>query len=368
MLAAASNAQTPDVLNSLDAGARAMGAGGAFYTAGADTLSSYNNPAGLAFIGAPQIGIAFRTLPSALTRLTGDFFNPDKQTRTSPGNRSLSHLGYAAPLGRSGRTYGSAFGVSFTTGGFFRERKGGGDLTYGDLQAQTYDETTQIKNDFINFGFAKATSTGMSFGVSLVIAQSGVLNRRELTLVDSDGNTRGTERADNSTTGTGIGASVGVQFSPITSNTSIGLSLRSPIELSGNATTQDIYDRIPGRLSFGIAHRIDAVRGGSDYILIGAQADAFYGTKKNATLNRKDTFAVGAGIEYGLNISGARLPIRFGFNTSQAGGSDFTDRNTFTFGLGYRPNSNQFSVDLNAASSSGGRYDLALALNYRLGR
>ncbi|MGE0001848.1 MAG: hypothetical protein AB7T05_07245, partial [Fimbriimonadaceae bacterium] len=43
-------AQIPDLLNALDAGGRSMGAGGATGVTDANTLSTYHNPAGLAFV------------------------------------------------------------------------------------------------------------------------------------------------------------------------------------------------------------------------------------------------------------------------------------------------------------------------------
>src|SRR5579862_7912379 len=90
-------AQVPDLLNALDAGGRAMGAGGALYPTGSDTLSSYYNPAGLGYVTSTTLGAVMRNLPRSVTQASGDFNNPVLSSSGTTGARQLTHFGIVMP-------------------------------------------------------------------------------------------------------------------------------------------------------------------------------------------------------------------------------------------------------------------------------
>ncbi|MFI5386943.1 MAG: hypothetical protein ACHQ50_12585, partial [Fimbriimonadales bacterium] len=75
----------------------------------------------------------------------------------------------------------------------------------------------------------------------------------------------------------------------------------------------------------------------------------------------------GAGFEYNYQMSGARIPIRMGYNFIQGGGTGYGDRNALTFGLGYRPTNSDYTIDLNFASPQHGGFDLGISLSCKLG-
>jgi hypothetical protein len=70
-----------------------------------------------------------------------------------------------------------------------------------------------------------------------------------------------------------------------------------------------------------------------------------------------------------MNRWNARIPIRIGYTVVPSGGTGFIDRDAFTFGLGYRPNGSDFSLDLSfARPSDGNALDMALSITYLLGK
>src|SRR5438093_249941 len=95
-------AQIPDLLNAFDAGGRAMGMGGALYPTSSDTLSSYYNPAGLAYINQTTVGAVFRNLPRSTTNASGDFNNPNLTSTGEAGRRELTHFGAVFPFAKGG--------------------------------------------------------------------------------------------------------------------------------------------------------------------------------------------------------------------------------------------------------------------------
>ena len=132
--------------------------------------------------------------------------------------------------------------------------------------------------------------------------------------------------------------------------------------------TQSLYDKIPARLLAGVAYRQDGLRGGRDFIVYGFQLQHFFSGKNSQVFDREDQTTVGFGLEYSYQTQGFRIPIRLGYNIVPSGGNDFGSRNSFTFGLGYRPNDGRYGVDFNFASPEKGGYDLGISLNYRFGK
>jgi hypothetical protein len=361
---ALSFAQVPDLLNAFDAGGRALGTGGAGSVTDSDTFSILNNPAALAFVHGSTFGVSFRNLPDSRTIASGNF--TDRTLRTDPGSGriSVSHVGYAAPF-RNG-----TIGISYTIGGFVQDTLIGNNLTNGALTVRNLTETTKSKTDFFTIGYGRSSGS-TNVGVALVFANQYLSASQRYVLFDGSNNQVGT--VDSSATGNnfGVGLVVGLQSIPSSQdNLMWGFSVRTPISLGGEADTKAYYDRIPGKASLGVAGRRSAGRGDSqDFLTWAAQADYFFGGNSNGVLEREDTFSFGAGLEYNFHRFNARIPVRLGFMSRPGQGRGFGDRDALTFGLGYRPNASDYSIDLNfARPSSGGALDIALGVTYKPSR
>ncbi|MBS1714518.1 MAG: hypothetical protein JST30_09305 [Armatimonadetes bacterium] len=356
------SAQVPDLLNALDAGGRAMGVGGATQATDSNTLSGYYNPAGLAFITAPTIAAAVRNLPESDNRISGNFNNPDYSTSRGMGARRLTHVGAAFPV-KNG-----VVGLSYTVGGSFKDFRLGDNLADGALTVRNYQEVLQAQTDFFSLSFG-ARRQDLNWGVGLVVANQYISDQGRYDQFDGNNNV-GSVTISNSGNTTGIGAIAGVQFSPGHDGKSqVGISVRTPIRLSKNTQTDPYLNKLPGRASIGVATRTDPMRGGKDFLVYGAQLDWFFGADKNGTLQRKDVLSGGAGVEYNLHRYNARIPLRLGYSFVPKGGDAFIARNTFTFGIGYRPESSNLAVDLNfGLPSGGGAYDMGLSVTYRVGK
>ncbi|HXH60220.1 MAG TPA: hypothetical protein VNI20_02555 [Fimbriimonadaceae bacterium] len=352
-------AQIPDLLNALDAGGRAMGIGGATYGTDANTFSINANPAGLGFITQAMYGVAYRNMPESRSRVSGNFDDPTFDTNLRQGSFGLSHVGYAFPMA------GGTIGISYTRSGSIRDERSGDGLTQGALTVRNYTEVFRAQTDLFTVAYGKSSGGGgANYGIGVVVANQYILDRQNYDLFNG-GTPAGNVSADNSGTGFGVGGVAGVMFNP-NSNTSVGLSAQSPIDLSGNSETKQYLDRIPGRLSGSLAARTDGANG--EYLLYGVQANWYFGGQKNKIFPRDNYATVGGGIEYGMRRWNALVPIRIGYTVVPSGGTGFADRDAFTFGVGYRPNGSDASADLSFAKPiDGNSIDIALSLTYILG-
>ncbi|MBX3118881.1 MAG: hypothetical protein KF784_07425 [Fimbriimonadaceae bacterium] len=357
LVPAAALAQVPDMLNAFDAGGRAMGAGSSMNATGSDTMSILHNPAGLGYIRQPTFGLASRTLPTSKTVVTGSLADKRLDTTADKGDYSLSHLGYATPQG------GGAFGISYQLGGWFNDTERGNNLGGG---IATYFDFTRVRTSFITLSYGRASADGQTaWGVGVVGASNAIRNHQLITFND---NQIPPQEAESEGTGTGIGAVAGLMFTPSNqSNLTFGISARTPIKLTGG-DSNSLYSQIPGLISAGVAIRQDSVGRRSDYMILGAQVDYFFEGKGTDRLMRSDFTAIGAGLEYNYGIGGGTIPIRVGFRGVPAGGNGFDDRNTFTYGFGYRPNNQPWSIELNFAKPTGGGTDTSLYFQYRVGK
>lgn len=362
LLPALSAAQIPDLLNTLEPGSPSLGAGGAFDPTAANTFSTFYNPAGLAYITRRQVTAAYRNLPTSRTILGGDFANPGYLTAPQRGKDTFTHLGYAQPLA------GGGIGVSYTTGGYVDDERTGNGLQVGNFVLNGYTEKIRAKTDFFTVGYGRTNRVGnLAVGGGLVVANVALENRANGVLVDQQNNQQPFNATDNESTGTGIGAIVGVQYSPANApQTSWGLSVRTPISLSGNEETAGLYDRIPGVIRLGFSARTDLKRG--DFLSYGAQLSSFFGGDGNQVLDRggnQTTFGIGA--EYSLRRGGATIPLRVGYMAVPSGGEGFDRRDALTLGVGYRPGDDRFSLDVAYVlpRDSGRRNDLAITATYR---
>jgi hypothetical protein len=358
----AAQAQVPDLLNALDAGGRSMGVGSGTAATDANTFSALNNPAGLAYLTGPQFTLSFRNIPASGNVLSGDLEDPTYQTDRQAGPRRFSHAGYALPMGRG------VLGISYTVGGAIRDTRTGDGLRSGTNNVREYLETLNAQTDFFTVSWGQRAGSS-NWGVGLVLANQYVNNDQFYRLFDASNSLVGIVDVRNSGHSYGIGAVAGVVLNPDDSGrTNIGVSLRTPIKLSGNDRTKPYIDQVPGKASLGFATRTDPRAGNEDFITYGAQVDWYFGGDKDGILQREDAFAAGGGVEYNLHRWGARWPIRIGYQAVQAGGDSFINRNALTFGVGYRPTNNNFSVDLSFASAGGGPLDTGLSVTYRFAK
>lgn len=361
-LCANAHGQIPDLMTTMDAGGRAMGLGGSTYSTDASTFSASFNPAGLGFLLRPVFGVSFRNLPGSKNEISGDFNDPTFSTEHAVGGFGLGHAGYAMPMGRG------VLGFSYTLSGFIRDERSGDGLTDGALTVRNYTETILAKTDLFTVAYGFGAADGSSnYGFGIVVANQFVRNRQDYELFNGP-NPAGTVSANNSGNGTGIGIVAGLLVTPSSSsNTSFGISARTPIGLSRNSQTSQYYDRIPGRLSLGFASRTDGQPG--TYVLYGLQASWFFGGDGNKILARNNYASFGAGVEYGLRRWGGRVPVRIGYVSIPSGGTGFIDRDALTFGVGYRPDDSDYSLDLSLAKPiDGSKFDMSFSLTYLVGK
>ncbi len=356
-------AQIPDLVDAFDAGSRAMGMGGATEVTDSDTLSIHNNPAGLGFVTSPTLGLSLRNLPSSRSTFSGDLQMPSISTDLMQGRNAISHFGVAYPF------RGGALGLSYATVGLVDDEASAASLSEGGLLAVNYQEKLYSKTDFITLAYGRSTKGGrLNFGLGLIYARRSFDASLSYQLFDEEGADRGGVNSEAEGSLTGFGLVAGVQFLPgQSSDLSVGVSIRTPIEWSGDEAAKSASGRMPGRASIGVAKRLDNIGKGADFLVLGAQVNYFFGADASSLLGDLNGMGFGIGAEYSMHRMGGRIPIRLGFLTAPSRGGRFDDRTAITFGLGYRPNSNRFGVDLSIVSpTNGGQYELALTVTYRL--
>ncbi|MBL8068036.1 MAG: hypothetical protein JNM28_06280 [Armatimonadetes bacterium] len=353
-------AQVPDLLTALDSGGRAMGVGGATRVTDSTTYSALDNPAGLAYITEPTVGTSFRNLPKSTTTAFGNFNDRNFDFTEQPGRTALSHVGYAMPM------KGGTLGVSYTIGGHIDNRTNGNNLSNGALTVQGLNEESRAQTDFFTVSYGRQIGNGFNAGVGIVLANQYVKFSQSYTLFN--GNTPvGNSSFDASSNGFGVGLVAGVQgYLEADGSAQWGLSIRTPINLTNNNETSAIYDVIPGKLSFGAAGQMKGVGKGEEFLVWAAQVDYNFGGKATDRFGRDNTLGYGLGLEYNFSRYNARIPLRFGFQGVPSMGDGFSSRNAFTFGFGYRPNGQPYSIDFNVArSTETGRYDFGLGFVYK---
>lgn len=366
VLVAPAAAQVPDLLNALDAGGRAMGMGGANNATNVDTLATYYNPAALGYMEKREVGLAYRNLPESITTLSGSRNNPSSRSNAQRGDMNLTHLGYAMPVkDLFGRGSGT-IGISYTIGGSIDDLSGANAVSDGPLTLNNYRLRREAKSTFYSLSYGKAVSNGFAYGLGVVLASQKISYAETATATDSQNNQIPFSGVDASSTGTGVGVIAGALYTPASAPSwSFGASVRSPINLSGNSSTSAEYDTIPGRALLGATWRREGFRQGKDYLLLGGQVQSFFGGDSSQFFDRKNQTVFGVGAEYNVGIESGRVPLRIGFVTVPNGGDGFGDRNSFTFGVGYRPNRTPVGLDLSWAVPENGGYDFSIAASYR---
>ena len=362
VLGAASSAyaQIPDLLNTLDAGARSMGAGGAFGVTSTDTTSILNNPAGIGFLTTRTFGISMRNLPKSVTNMTGSLANPTFSSTGVAGKNSISSLGYVIPLKNGG-----SFGFSYQVGGYLDDFRSGTNITIGAFTGATYQEQIRAKTDFYTLALGRANAEGnKSFGWGLTIANLNLTDRQN-GFVPGNPPTQ-LINSDNSASTWGVGLVAGFQTIPSNHpNTTFGGSIRTPVKLGSNSFSTPLYSVIPGQVTLGMASRKDNLRGKNDFLVTGVQGSYYFGGSGSGIFDRSNQFMFGTGAEYNFAQDDFTIPVRIGFSHTGSGGAQFGDRNAFTFGFGYHPTNLPWNLDVNYGFPRGGGRDFAVLLNYR---
>jgi hypothetical protein len=359
-LVAGSQAQIPDLLSAFDAGGRSLGMGTSIGVTSANTTSALNNPAGLGFVNSSQLSLTFKNLNESKTSISRRLLpNGDFESSATSGKRSLTHVGFTKPLGKRG-----TLGISYTVGGFIRDLQTGTNLVEGGTTFNDYRRTLKAKTDFFTLSVGRSNSDfTRSFGIGIVLANSYAAENIISNV--SNGSNFSVLRSDTEGSTYGVGFVVGTQLN-LSGDLTLGLSARTPISLSGDDESEAIYDKIPGRVSAGLAKRIQNPRRSEDFIIAGLQGDYYFGGSDKRIIERGDSqFAGGFGFEYNYRLRNAYIPFRIGFRTIQKGGTGFSNLSGFNYGIGYNPDSSNLGIELDFGNYSGGGRDMSLSLSYR---
>lgn len=355
------HAQVPDLLTSYDAGAAAMGAGGALYGTGGGTISAFYNPAGLAYATHKELSLNVKNRPTSNTFSTGTSTNRTLTTDGDPGKRGLSHLGLSVPLSHNR----GVIALTYTLGGYIEDVQTSNSLQFGGLTAQNYRLTRKAASDFYTLAFAKSTaSQDFSWGIGINYVRQLVQNTETGTLTGGGQNIP--LNTDNSETANGFGVTLGMEGTPKNQpNISWGASVRTPITLRNNPNTGALYGKIPGRILGGLAFRQDGFRGGKDYLVYGFQGQYFFGGRDSLIFQRNNQFIGNVGLEYNFFRFGGRVPVRLGYVVNPKGGDGYGSRNSLNWGLGFRPENGKYDFDLGVANAQGGGTDLSFGVTMR---
>lgn len=337
-----------------------MAMGGSTSVTETGPQAAFRNPAGLAYVNKAAVNVTFRNLPETDSTLTGAFANPTQDASRRYGRSTLTGFSYATPIGRG------VLGLSYHVGGFLQDDRTALALTDGPLTITNYQRTVKAQTDLFTLSYGQYRN-GVSWGIGMQYANQYLRFDENYSVFDG-GVQVGAVNQFASGNSRGFGVLAGVQIES-GANTVIGASIRTPIGLTGNGQTQALYSRIPGRASLGFSTRRAAKQGSEDFWIYGAQADYIFGGTGGQGFERSAKIGFGLGAEYSLMRSGARWPLRVGFNRSPAQGRGFSDIDSFTFGLGYRPMDSKLGVDLSfGKDTKGGPVNAALGITYQVGR
>ncbi len=356
-VAGSAYAQVPDLLTSFDAGGRAFGAGGSLYGSSADTLSAHYNPAGLGYVSQPIAAVASRSFPDTKTVVTGPLNDLRLESFDFTGDIRLSHVGYAKPLGKGK----GGIGISWTVGGAMHDDQFGSNLPGGISQ---YLDSIRINTSFLNLAWGRASEDqSFSFGLGVVVAMNSVYNRQRIVFTDPNIPTSDARSEDE---GFGVGAIAGIILTPRgKSNLTIGASVRTPIEIQDPQDAGTLYSKIPGRAAVSLAVRQDGYRGGSDFMVYGLEIEHFFSTESSERVMQDSHTAGHIGMEYHYSKESFTIPIRVGYSVVPAGGVNFSDRNVFTYGIGYRPTAKNWIIDIAFGNADSGAKDTAFTFGIR---
>lgn len=363
------HAQVPDLLTAFEATGRNLGLGSGIGATSSNPASTVNNPAGLGYANRAAFSVTLRNLTGSKSKWSRNYLNPDVSTDGVSGNRSVTQVGLIRPLRGN-----AAIGLNYSVAGFIKDQVTGTGLLDGGTILNNYQEELRLKTDLFTVSWGQATRDyTRSFGVGVVFASHNTRDWQQYQLFDNNSTPNDTGddtflanvSLSNSGTQSGIGVVAGLQFNP-NADFSYGLSVRSPIALSGGSEVKDYYKRIPGKASFAVAKRMQTAKRSDDFILLGGQLDWYFGGSNTALVNRDSSqIGLGVGAEYNYRLRGAYVPIRMGFRNIGKGGDGFSSFSAFTFGFGYNPDQQNFGIDVDFGSNSRGGTDMSLMMSYR---
>lgn len=374
VMAAASHAQVPDLLNALDAGSHSLGAGGSLHATSADTFSAYYNPAGLGYLDRREIEIAYRNVPNSNSTVSNSYDDQVRSTQTHDGPNDLTHVGVAMPLSNLRRGAPGTVALTYTMGGYIDDSgaipNGSALPVASGLGIANYRDHIEARSNFFTLAYGRTNaSQTLSYGLGLIYLEQQIQFQQSGTFIDNNGNpVSGYSLPDVSSTLHGFGAIAGLQYSPARNpNLSLGLSYRTQINLSGDDDAESYYGRVPARLIGGAAYRFGSLRRDhNDFMVLGLDIQHFFATDESMYFDRGDQTVTGVGLEYFLDNGGSQIPLRIGYQAVPAGGGfDYASRNAFTYGIGYRTRDGKYGLDLNYVHPDNGGGDVAITASYR---
>jgi len=348
-----------------------MGMGSGITNAGGDALSAQANPAALGFLDRATFSLVIRNLPGSTTVKSRQLPDPDLTSDGRFGTRAFSHVGYAFPVKKGLFRTSGAIAMTYHIGGYVDDLASGENIAVSGGTWTNYREKIRAKQNTFTLSYGTRLKDGQTaVGVGLVVVDQYIANTQSYTFTPTGGSAFNVPELRRSSNGFGVGLQAGVQIVPRKqSNVVFGVSAQTPITLGGNNTTADYFDKVPARLSAAAAIRKDGLRGGRDYMLVGGGLDFYFGGQGDRILGRKRQLVPGIGLEYNYSLATSRIPIRLGYRFVPGAGSGFGNRNSLTFGVGYRQIGAPYAVDLGFASpTSGGPLDVSLGFTYRFDR
>jgi long-subunit fatty acid transport protein len=364
-------AEIPDTLYSLGISARGEGMGGAVTALCYDATATVYNPAALAVISTQQAMVSLGSQPNVTTLLGGVASNPRSINETDIGNMGFSFAGVVIPFSQIMRGLGSGvLGISYARIGHF-EQEAAGVLTSGDPESNanfTRKESKKIDTDLITIacGLPLGSSHKLNLGFGVVFGQQ-LFDFSSSDILDPNDPTMNSTSNDTAT-GTGVGAIIGV-LAPGPRMT-WGASYRSEISLSDHDQFEDFTKEMPARLAVGVAYQLGRFgrpeEGSGSELICAIDVENFFEASVGAEDEREDVTNVHVGAEYTFYKNKMIIPIRVGYRTINAAGSDFfEDQSEYSLGIGFRPSNDQISIDFSMGISGDVINSSILSLSYK---
>jgi hypothetical protein len=369
---AVAHGQVADLLSTYDAGSKSIGLGSSLTATDAETLSAYNNPAGLGYINHQEIDAAYGNLPRSHSNV-GDLNGTRTYTSTQTGPASITNLGFAFPVSKKANS--GTIGISYSLGGYVDDSGSASQVPYGTSTTEVagnYLDHIESKTNYLAIGYGKTNpSQTLSFGASILWARESIQYRQEYGVFDTSGSSPvllSTQDTGNiSGTSNGIGVVAGLDYIPSNlPNLTLGASLKSPIKLTGGDGVDSYYSTIPGRLLVGGGLRLSGLKNRKDdYTVIGAQFEQFYGGSGTGLLSVQNSSAGDFGAEYGFTQDDFVIPIRVGYRAISSEGPAFADRNELTYGFGIKDKESRYGIDLSWARPRHAAGNFTISASYR---
>jgi hypothetical protein len=217
----------------------ALGGAGAVNDSG--TFSALDNPAGPAYVFGPLFSVTFRNLPDRRSLVTGNLASPVTAAEDFYGRTTFTHYGYAIPMGAG------ALGLSYTLGGYYLETSAGSGLTEGGNAVLDYERSRKFQTDYFTAAFGRRSGPA-NLGLGLVIAHQYSRDLESYRVVQGTSTNEVSRGSSGSQYGAGVVAGIQRDYGQ---KLNLAASIRTPIELTGDAGAETLLPRLPGKASLG---------------------------------------------------------------------------------------------------------------------